>query len=171
MLKKTLTKVLPIVCAFSLTAGIAAAANTPEISSVSRKRLDFVVQVSQLKANTVTGYEGIKNVIGDIKMPRDRQGEKYVVRFKNPEELGHAGTVKMEYFTENSPDLFEQTQEIDLEKGGQTIIFRHTGNAFFDKGRIAHWKISVMDGQQVLCSRTSTMWPDIPGKVLETGKF
>ncbi len=90
-------------------------------------------------------------------------GEHFVVRFrmrpKGKDVLSLPLKLRFEYkFALHNYDGAEQAVYRDLRKGTHDFLFKNIGKDFSLRGKIIHWRASLLMNEKVVAQKKSSMW-------------
>jgi hypothetical protein len=89
-------------------------------------------------------------------------GEHFMVRFNVATEadtLGLPVLVRFEYkFAKHEYDGVAEETFANLKAGKHKFIFKNLGKDFINRGKIIHWRASLLLNQKVVAQKKSSMW-------------
>lgn len=86
-------------------------------------------------------------------LPADQRGEYFEVSW-TPATIA---SVKFEYRQLNRPNKVS-AQTLTPATGRRSTMFRVVGNEFQDGGMVSAWRVSLIQGDQVVAAKQSALW-------------
>jgi len=93
-------------------------------------------------------------------LPAEERGEEFVIDWRySGKAKGAEATLKIEYVTGKKAKIqvYEKVYA-SIKKKTYRIILKNVGKTFEKNGEIAHWRVTIISGGEIVASKQSALW-------------